>query len=179
MNFLNKSYISLVGQGMGLSRTSPSQMETQNINNWVESNPSDHNIAGLFHMTSALDATPIRNRQHLSKCNQVEALLTNLQLGHYIHNFVDAEIDMTVFLTLTEQDLINLDIRALGARRRILLAIRDMTTSIQQEFMQQNTTPSPAQNGTPPTPLRGLRFNGSAAPGDERLHDMGRSANGN
>jgi protein bicaudal C len=152
---------------MNLSRTSPSQMESlQSTNAWIESQPPDGTVAGLFNLTtSILESTPVRQRNQLSKYNDIATLLTGLGLEHHIHHFINAEIDMTVFPTLTEPDLINLGIKALGARRRILMAVQGMCANIQQEMMQQASSP--------PTPLRGLRFNGSAAPGDERRSSSG------
>lgn len=57
---------------------------------------------------------------------------------------------MSVFLTLTDDDLLSLGIRTLGARRRILMAAREMA-------LRKN------HNAAPP-----LLFSGSAAPGAER-----------
>lgn len=75
---------------------------------------------------------------------------------------------MTVFPTLTEQDLINLGVRPLGARRRILMAVQEMASRLtfQQDMMKQ----AQIQHTSPPTPLR---FNGSVAPGDERRSTSG------
>lgn len=58
---------------------------------------------------------------------------------------------MTVFPTLTDQDLINLGVRPLGARRKILMAVA--------AHQSQITT--------------GSRFSGSAAPGAERRTSSG------
>jgi protein bicaudal C len=118
--------------------------------------------------TTLLDSTPARQRSQLSKYTDIETLLTGIGLQHHVQHFIDGEIDMTVFPTLTEQDLINLGIKPLGARRRIMMAVQEMASriNIQHEMMQQQQV----QHTSPPTPLR---FNGSVAPGDER-----RSSNG-
>lgn len=161
---------------MGISRTSPSQLEQ---NSWSDAQPSDGIVPGLFNMTtSLLDSSPMRHRSQLSNYSDIATLLTGLGLGHHIQHFVNAEIDMIVFPTLNEQDLINLGIKALGARRRIMMAIQNMNqlANMQQDHMmhsqntsQQSTSSSNSiQHTSPPTPLRGFRFNGSAAPGDER-----------
>jgi protein bicaudal C len=71
--------------------------------------------------TSLLDSTPARTRAQLSKYNDIETLLTGIGLQHHVQNLIDGEIDMTVFPTLTETDLINLGIKPLGARRRIMM----------------------------------------------------------
>lgn len=166
-------------QGMGISRTSPSQLEH---NSWSDAQPPDGIVPGLFNMTtSLLDSTPMRHRSQLSNYSDIATLLTGLGLGHHIQHFVNAEIDMSVFPTLNEQDLINLGIKALGARRRIMMAIQNMNqlANMQQDHLmqqqhQQNNNNNQQSSSSPPTPLRGFRFNGSAAPGDER-----RSSGGN
>lgn len=60
---------------------------------------------------------------------------------------------MTVFPTLTDDDLLNLGIRTLGARRRILMAVYDVAN--RQSRGSQ------------------LLFSGSAAPGAERRGSTG------
>lgn len=159
----------LLRQGAGISRTSPTPLENAHSgNSWIDSHPSD--VAGLFNMTtSLLDSTPTRQRNQLSKYTDIETLLTGIGLHHHVQHFIDGEIDMTVFPTLTEQDLINLGIKPLGARRRIMMAVQEMASrlSIHQDLMNQQP---PIQHTSPPTPLR---FNGSVAPGDERRSTSG------
>lgn len=181
---------------MNISRTSPSAMETPVSNNaWIDNMPPDSNMQAVFNnmTTTILDSTPVRQRHQLSKYNDIVTLLTGLGLEQCIQNFVNAEVDMTVFSTLTEQDLISMGIKTLGSRRRIMMAVHaHLNNCMQQEFMMQQNQqqgPSPStmpqqqqqiphevsppqqnnqQQSSPSTPLRGFRFNGSAAPGDER-----------
>lgn len=192
---------------MNISRTSPSVMETPIANNaWIDTVP-ENNMPGVFNnmTTTVLDSTPVRHRHQLSKYNDIVTLLTGLGLEQCIQNFINAEVDMTVFPTLTEQDLISMGIKTLGARRRILMAVHaHLNNCMQQEFLmqqhqqQQQPGPSPVnmqtqqqpvqisppqqqqqqpqqvqQHSSPSTPLRGFRFNGSAAPGDERRSSSG------
>lgn len=118
--------------------------------------------------TSLIDSTPSRQRNQLSKYNDIETLLIGIGLQHHVQCFIDGEIDMTVFPTLNEQDLINLGIKPLGARRRIMMAVSEMSSRINfhHDMMQQQQD----QITSPPTPLR---FNGSVAPGDERRSSGG------
>lgn len=150
-----------VWQGAGISRTSPAPLESSSGSNaWVDAHPPE---ASIYNMTtSMLDSTPHRQRHQLPKYNDIATLLTNIGLHHHVQHFIDGEIDMTVFPTLNEQDLINLGIKPLGARRRIMMAVQEMASRInmQQEMMQQQS-----QQTSPPTPLR---FSGSLAPGKER-----------
>lgn len=79
-------------------------------NTWIDAQ-SEGIVGGLFNMTtSLLDSTPNRQRHQLSKYNDIETLLTGIGLQHHVQHFIDGEIDMTVFPTLTEQDLINLGV---------------------------------------------------------------------
>jgi len=166
-------------QGAGLSRTSPVPLENTHASSaWSDASPHVADSSGLFNMTtSLLDSTPARQRNQLSKYHDVTTLLTGLGLEHHVQHFIQGEIDMTVFPTLTEQDLINLGIKTLGARRRIMMAVHDVASRInmQHEMMQAQQHQQAHLNNcvqtSPPTPLR---FSGSAAPGDER-----RSSNGN
>lgn len=156
-------------QGAGLSRTSPTPIENQSNNNaWIEAQPD-----GLYPSmtTSLMDSTPQRQRQQISKYKDIATLLASIGLQQYIQHFIDAEIDMTVFPTLTDEDLQhNLGITTLGARRRIMMAVKEIASriNIHQELMKQK---NPSQHSSsPPTPLR---FNGSSAPGDERRSSTG------
>lgn len=77
---------------------------------------------------------------------------------------------MTVFPTLTEQDLLNLGIKPLGARRRIMMAVHEFAARQNlQMYQQTGQGASDNPNTSPPTPLR---FSGSAAPGDERRDQL-------
>lgn len=56
----------------------------------------------------------------------VSLLFSEMGLGKYAELFRQQEIDMQTFLTLTDQDLKDLGITTLGARRKMLLAIADL-----------------------------------------------------
>lgn len=160
-----------IWQGSGLSRTSPTPLDPNqnNTSAWIDAQPD-----GLFPSmtTSLLDSTPQRQRQQISKYKDIAALLAGIGLQHHIQHFIDAEIDMTVFPTLTDEDLSNLGIKPLGARRRIMMAVQEIASRInlQHEMMKQRSSSQSQQNSSPPTPLR---FNGSSAPGDERRSSTG------
>lgn len=68
---------------------------------------------------------------------------------------------MNVFATLTETDLLNLGIRTLGARRRILIAVQEVAA---RQCRQQQPPPSFGSTSV---------FSGSAAPGAERRGSTG------
>uniref|UniRef100_A0A8D8G680 Protein bicaudal C n=3 Tax=Culex pipiens TaxID=7175 RepID=A0A8D8G680_CULPI len=160
-------------QGLGLSQTSPAPLEACDLS-WANTSSGSGGSGGggaagsdsrLNLTTTMIDVTPVRQREQLSQYNDVTSILTGLGLDHYIKNFINGEIDMTVFQTLTDQDLLNLDIKPLGARRKILMAIHDL-------FTRQHGNPfanmSPASSSSSMS-----RFSGSAAPGAERRTSSG------
>ncbi|XP_053696138.1 protein bicaudal C [Sabethes cyaneus] len=157
-------------QGLGISQTSPVPMEACNLS-WGSSSGSSGGggAAGgdsrLNMTTTMIDVTPMRQREQLSQYNDVTSILTNLGLEHYIKNFINGEIDMTVFQTLTDQDLLNLEIKPLGARRKILMAIHDLYT---RHHGNPFANMSPASSSSSMS-----RFSGSAAPGAERRTSSG------
>uniref|UniRef100_UPI003AAC04B5 bicaudal C homolog 2 n=1 Tax=Centroberyx gerrardi TaxID=166262 RepID=UPI003AAC04B5 len=56
-------------------------------------------------------------------------LLSQLGLGKYIDVFEQQEIDYQTFLTLSDEDLKEVGVSTFGARRKMLLAISDLTKS--------------------------------------------------
>lgn len=72
--------------------------------------------------------------------------------------FVLNEIDLEIFITLTEENLIELGITAFGARKKMLTAIH----TLQASDAAASTMPTASSNVSSP------RFSGSAAPGAER-----------
>ncbi|XP_058818853.1 protein bicaudal C [Topomyia yanbarensis] len=161
-------------QGLGLSQTSPVPLEACDLS-WANSSSGSSSGGGgsvaagsdsrLNMTTTMIEVTPMRQREQLSQYNDVTSILTNLGLDHYIKNFINGEIDMTVFQTLTDQDLLNLDIKPLGARRKILMAIHDLYT---RHHGNPFANMSPASSSSSMS-----RFSGSAAPGAERRTSSG------
>lgn len=67
-----------------------------------------------------------------SNWQDLPMMLTAMKLEHYIPLFKRHEIDLNIFSTLTDQDLVAIGINAFGARRRILLAISGNTKTTAQ-----------------------------------------------
>uniref|UniRef100_A0A1A9WTZ7 SAM domain-containing protein n=1 Tax=Glossina brevipalpis TaxID=37001 RepID=A0A1A9WTZ7_9MUSC len=142
--------------GMGLSGTSPAHLET--VNNWPLGAGILNSPYNLGTTTGVIDATPTNRRLQLHQCNDMQSLLVALGLEHYIKIFLLNEIDMDIFRTLTEENLIELGIAAFGARKKLLVAIHTLQThEAANSFM-----PCATSNNSSP------RFSGSAAPGAER-----------
>ncbi|XP_050076914.1 protein bicaudal C [Anopheles maculipalpis] len=171
-------------QGLGLSQSSPAPVEACDLS-WANTSSSSgsggngaanistsssssgatdsrHNLT-----TTMIEVTPRHQREQMAQYNDVTTILTGLGLEHYIKNFINGEIDMTVFQTLTDQDLLNLDIKPLGARRRILMAIHDLSARPGSGLFGSSAL-SPSG-----LPSALSRFSGSAAPGAERRSSSG------
>ncbi|KAL1497280.1 hypothetical protein ABEB36_008272 [Hypothenemus hampei] len=87
------------------------------------------NASANMNTSDLLDQTPsyLWNRVSSNRTwEDLASMLTVMKLDHYIPLFKQHEIDLTVFGTLTDQDLIEIGITAFGARRRILLAISEL-----------------------------------------------------
>ncbi|XP_030382478.1 protein bicaudal C [Scaptodrosophila lebanonensis] len=145
-----------VWRGIGLSRTSPAPIETTDDVSWHMPPPPPglNSPYALSATTGLLDVTPVNRRTQLSQHKDIHMLLTNLGLEHYIKIFVLNEIDLDIFTTLTEENLMELGITAFGARKKLLGAIYTLTNDTASNGM-------PSSSSSP-------RFSGSAAPGAER-----------
>ncbi|XP_053675629.1 protein bicaudal C [Anopheles nili] len=172
-------------QGLGLSQSSPAPLEAADLS-WANtsgssstgagggmntsSSSSSNGVSDTGHnlTTTMIEVTPRHKREQMSQYNDVTTILTGLGLEHYIKNFINGEIDMTVFQTLTDQDLLNLDIKPLGARRRILMAIHDLGARQGSSALFGSSVLSPSA-----LPSALSRFSGSAAPGAERRSSSG------
>lgn len=71
----------------------------------------------------------------------------------FLEIFMEHEIDLEILQSLNDNDLQTLGITAMGARRKLMLAIREIAANACR-------SPGPLQN--PPA------YSGSAAPGAER-----------
>ncbi|ALC39912.1 BicC [Drosophila busckii] len=153
--------------GMGLSRTSPAPIETGDDGECASANgwrippppPGISSPYGLSATTGLLDATPVNRRMQLSQHKDIQTLLTSLGLEHYIKIFVLNEIDLEMYTTLTEENLMELGITAFGARKKLLAAIHTLLAN--EAACSSMPSSSSSQSSSP-------RFSGSAAPGAER-----------
>ncbi|XP_017024010.1 protein bicaudal C [Drosophila kikkawai] len=158
--------------GMGLSCTSPAPVDTADDNGNAGAGaiggggagwrlpPGLGSPYGLSATTGLLDATPVNRRMQLAQHKDIQTLLTSLGLEHYIKLFVHNEIDLEVFTTLTEENMMELGITAFGARKKLLAAIHTLLAN--EAACSSMPSSSSSQNSSSP------RFSGSAAPGAER-----------
>ncbi|XP_050429624.1 protein bicaudal C homolog 1 [Adelges cooleyi] len=126
-----------VWSGYGFSQSSPSALlkgqreNEQNI--WSNNSPETNNentMAELIpmEMSNHLDATPTSTVSKITSSSfaDLPSHLAMLGLDKYINLFKSHEIDWTTFKTLTESDLREIGVTALGARRKILLSIAEL-----------------------------------------------------
>lgn len=148
--------------GMGLSRTSPAPIETvDDLAPWQRGLAGAGILAspyGLGATTGIVDSTPANRRLQLTQYKDIHSLLTALGLEHYIKIFVLNEIDLEMFTTLTEENIMEMGITAFGPRKKMLTAIH----TLQANEAVTSTMPPASSNASSP------RFSGSAAPGAER-----------
>ncbi|KAB0796661.1 hypothetical protein PPYR_10722 [Photinus pyralis] len=124
--------------GYGISHTSPGSLQLESSSNkeddiWkttatkLDTTFSSPSTSGL-NTSNFLDHTPsnVINRITSSHWPDLISLLTSIRLEKYVGLFTSHEIDLTTFLSLTDQDLIELGVTAFGARRKMLLIISEL-----------------------------------------------------
>lgn len=82
-----------------------------------------------FHNTSnILDHTPTHliNRVTTNQWSDLPSLLNSLDLDRYVSLFVQQEVDLPTFATLSDKDLMTIGVTAFGSRRKMLLAISEL-----------------------------------------------------
>ncbi|KAI9575920.1 protein bicaudal C [Glossina fuscipes] len=147
-----------IWMGMGLSGTSPAHLGTVSSVNWPQGAGILNSPYNLGTTTGVVDSTPTNRRLQLHQCKDIQSVLVALGLEHYIKIFVLNEIDLDIFTTLSEENLIELGIAAFGARKKLLVAIHTLQTHEAANSVIASTS---SNNSSP-------RFSGSAAPGAER-----------
>ncbi|KAK3920505.1 Protein bicaudal C [Frankliniella fusca] len=78
-----------------------------------------------FSSSSYLDSVPSSSRASISsmKSTDLTSLLISIGMEKYINVFKEHEIDLNVFMTLTDKDLRDVGVTTFGARRTMLMAI--------------------------------------------------------
>ncbi|XP_031619044.1 protein bicaudal C [Contarinia nasturtii] len=113
-----------------LSKTSPFALESASagVSQWAHREKLHFDKAAT---TGLIDSVPWNDRVPLSQFKDMHSLLSHLKLEHYISNFVVEKIDIKMFATLTGEDLLELNINALGPRKKLLLAIKQLKAETQ------------------------------------------------
>uniref|UniRef100_A0AAY4EX14 SAM domain-containing protein n=1 Tax=Denticeps clupeoides TaxID=299321 RepID=A0AAY4EX14_9TELE len=81
------------------------------------------------------------------KISDLQVLFSTLGLGKYTDIFRQQEIDLQMFLSLTDQDLKELGITTFGARRKMLLAISELNKNQWKLFDPLNSPSSILEGG--------------------------------
>lgn len=109
---------------------------------WDDPLSSMKNSADFGFSSNLIDSVSSLPKPSAVAAKDLSTLLHSMGLTKYIERFVEHEIDLELFKTLTENDLRDLGIHAFGVRRRMLLTIAELNKK--------------------------TVFSGSAAPGAER-----------
>lgn len=128
--------------GFGFSSSSPAALttnkHTQNSEEdgaWGPSHDGEnpHATSNFIETISSPHYATISS----SQANDIPTLLASLDLEKYIPMFRNHEIDLYTFNTLTEEDLKEIGVQALGARRKLLTVIAEMNR-VQCNFQNAN-----------------------------------------
>lgn len=71
-------------------------------------------------------------------------LFTNLNLNKYIESFLEQEIDITTFSTMSDNDLREMGVNTFGARRKMSMAIKELNSGIRHHTSTANISLSMA-----------------------------------
>jgi len=75
-----------------------------------------------------------KNNKTSGKSQQVrmpttlEELFKNINLEKYIESFVEQEIDVETFMSMSDNDLREMGVNTFGARRKMSMAIKELNT---------------------------------------------------
>ncbi|XP_052743425.1 protein bicaudal C isoform X2 [Bicyclus anynana] len=140
--------------GCYFSHTSPGTLSLNDAEHmttpekgWNRSELSRPNIM----VTSPQQATPSPSSSQTKKpCRyqQLYDLLRDTGMGKYIDLFREHELDMSTFVSLCEADLIELGVKAFGARKKMLLIIADLQK--QSSAFKGNSAPNEVKMNSPP-----------------------------
>ncbi|KAF5270411.1 hypothetical protein FQR65_LT05599 [Abscondita terminalis] len=118
--------------GYGISHTSPGPLELESHRDvkddiWM-SPPAKHSSPCNLNTSSFVDHTPtnVINTITNSVWSDLTSLLNSTGLEKYVGLFASHEIDLTTFPSLTDNDLLELGVRAFGPRRKMLLIITEL-----------------------------------------------------
>ncbi|XP_056634599.1 protein bicaudal C [Diorhabda sublineata] len=113
--------------------------------------------ATSFNTSNILDQTSshVLNKLVSSDWPDLATMLTSLGLERYIGVFTAHEIDLTIFATLIDEDLVEIGITPFGARRRIMLAITELNkrsnTFLAAPGAERKNSPMKSSNTYPTT----------------------------
>ncbi|XP_067311746.1 protein bicaudal C homolog 1-B isoform X2 [Pseudorasbora parva] len=137
--------VNINGNGLsGNSEFSPAVSSPKRIKN----KSCEQYLSSSNYMDSI--SMPGRNGCSLSsslKGTDLPELFSKLGLGKYIDIFQQQEIDLQTFVTLTDPDLKELGITTFGARRKMLLAISELSKSRRKLFDTPNIRSSFLEGG--------------------------------
>lgn len=112
-------------------RVSKVNKQTGHVSYSETSDNSDEQVASKKHLSSNMQS---KNNKTSGKSQQVrmptslEELFKNINLEKYIESFVEQEIDVETFMSMSDNDLRELGVNTFGARRKMSMAIKELNT---------------------------------------------------
>lgn len=109
------------------------------------SDNSDDQVASKKPFSSNSQKSKGALRQH-SRPASITDLFKSMGLDKYVESFIDQEIDITTFMTMSDNDLRELGVNTFGARRKMSMAIKELN--------KNNTSTMPSHTSTANISLR-------------------------
>jgi len=112
-------------------RVSKVNKQTGHVSYSETSDNSDEQVASKKHLSSNMQS---KNNKTSGKSQQVrmptslEELFKNINLEKYIESFVEQEIDVETFMSMSDNDLREMGVNTFGARRKMSMAIKELNT---------------------------------------------------
>ncbi|EDV22128.1 uncharacterized protein TRIADDRAFT_59310 [Trichoplax adhaerens] len=135
---------------INLSSTLPNSqlMQQQNTNNiWSNDLSSTRDKQDFSTMSGTTCDVTDSDKQSYAGSEDLTKLFKKLGLEKYVNVFLQQEVDLQTFSTLTDADLKELGITTFGARRKMVTAISDIRKQNQQKVSLELATDS-GKNGT-------------------------------
>jgi protein bicaudal C len=113
-------------------RVSKVNKQTGNVSYSETSDNSDEQVASKNQKFSSNMQS--KNNKAATKSQQVrmpttlEELFKNINLEKYIESFVEQEIDVETFMSMSDNDLREMGVNTFGARRKMSMAIKELNT---------------------------------------------------
>lgn len=78
------------------------------------------------------------NNSRVIQPTSLEELFESLNLSKYIESFIEQEIDLSTFVTMSDNDLRELGVNTFGARRKMSMAIKEINSGIRHHTSTTN-----------------------------------------
>jgi len=149
------------GHSHGLGHQSPPENKAVRPPPGLEDSMSNAFMNNNFEYTSILSPSDPLNNNNYSNVKCISDLFSKLGLEQYIEAFEKEEVDLTTFMSLTDEDLKELGVSTFGARKKMANAMKDLQGVNNQQMPYGSMTTPPITNNLstgyyPTRPLHSL-----------------------